>query len=261
MQSTKEIALDLLYGDYLENAQGFNKLYKEIYQEVYNNNKQDGKFDFVSREEYAKNKSQKVLDLVKKFCKKSDDELFGIFKTDAKRLFPQGKLEENIIRMINKMQSKEKEEYSHFDLSQAVVKHNNTVFFVEQVKIWTKKFLIINGGDVEKLRIKDNSEGLIYNSDFKKKVDKPRFNNFGDRFSGLQIATNDIWAYQIYLTDFSFTKNTPRGTLHFDFYDHFGLDYPDIEKYQNDIFIAWFVLQHFRGYPPFITRMSFTSKF
>ena len=53
----------------------------------------------------------------------------------------------------------------------------------------------------------------------------------------------------------------PHGELLFEMFDHFGLDYPDIEKYDNDIFIAWFILQHFRGYKPFITKISFTSKF
>lgn len=37
-------------------------------------------------------------------------------------------------------------------------------------------------------------------------------------------------------------------------FDHFGLDYPDIEKYDYDIFIAWFILQHFRGYKPYYNQ-------
>jgi hypothetical protein len=44
--------------------------------------------------------------------------------------------------------------------------------------------------------------------------------------------------------------------LNFIYYDHFGLDYPDIAKFDNDIFYSWFVLQHFKGFKPFITKIS-----
>ncbi len=50
-------------------------------------------------------------------------------------------------------------------------------------------------------------------------------------------------------------------------WDHFGLDYPDMEKMFNafpsakEVFICWFVLQHLRGYKPFITKITFTREF
>ena len=50
--------------------------------------------------------------------------------------------------------------------------------------------------------------------------------------------------------------------LHYVFYDHFGLDVPDVETYGYlEGFIAWFVLQHYTeyngAYKPFITMMEF----
>lgn len=92
-------------------------------------------------------------------------------------------------------------------------------------------------------------------------MDKPRFNNTSDTLSGIQIAINDVWAYKISLTEYYLKNDEPQGKLQFDFYDHFGLDFPDIEKFDYDIFMAWFVLQHFRGYKPFITKVSFTNNF
>ncbi len=46
-------------------------------------------------------------------------------------------------------------------------------------------------------------------------------------------------------------------------WDHFGLNYSDIEKfnYYRNGFITWFILQHLRGYKPFITKMTFEKEF
>jgi hypothetical protein len=68
-------------------------------------------------------------------------------------------------------------------------------------------------------------------TNFKENVDKTRFNNNSDTLSGIQIAINDVWAYKISLTEYYLKNNEPHGKLQFDFYDHFGLDFPDIEKF------------------------------
>lgn len=50
-------------------------------------------------------------------------------------------------------------------------------------------------------------------------------------------------------------------------WDHFGLDIPDMEKLFNIIpsvgetFVCWFILQHLRGYKPFITKITFEKEF
>lgn len=262
-ESSNETAVDLLFNDYPENSFGFKKLRDEIYKESLEAHKKDNISDFSLREKEALNKANLVIEKVKLFCKKNDSELFEIFKYDAELQFSAGKLQDNIDRMILKMQNNEGKEYSHTDLTAAVVEHENTKLFISQVKKWTIAYLKLDKfkSNIEALRITDNSEGIIYNSNFKEEVNKPRFNNVSDKFSGIQIATNDIWAYQIYLTKYYLENNEPHGELQLDFYDHFGLDYPDIEKYDNDIFISWFVLQHFRGYKPFITKISFNTKF
>jgi hypothetical protein len=262
-ESSNEIAVDLLYNDYQENEVGFQKLRTEIYNESFATHKQDGTFDFKARDKKASEKTDLIIEKIKLFCKKNDNELFELFNNDAETYFSRGKLQDNIDRMILKMQNKEGGEYTHIDLTAAVMEHENTKLFISQVKKWTTAYFKLDKfkDNIEALRITDNSEGIIYNSSFKEKVEKPRFNNREDTFSGIQIATNDIWAYQIYLTKYYLDKNEPHGELRFDFYDHFGLDFPDIEKYDNDIFIAWFVLQHFRGYKPFITKISFTTNF
>jgi hypothetical protein len=50
-------------------------------------------------------------------------------------------------------------------------------------------------------------------------------------------------------------------------WDHFGLDKPDMEKIHNlvpiaaEAFICWFILQHLRGYKPFVTKITFERSF
>gem|GEM_PF-981203 len=264
--STNQTAIDLLYNDYTENEAGFTKLRNQLRQEIYNVHKQDGTFDFTSRDYNADKKADKLIEKVKKFSKKTDVELFKIFNNEAEYV-SRGKLEDNIKRMIAKMQRNEGGEYSHIDLTNSVIEHENTIKFINEVKNYVVKYLKKNSSDISKLKIQDDGTGVIYEDmvDSKKpkdkQVNKPRFNNYSDTLSGIQIAINDIWAFQIYLSKYYVTNNEPHGELYFYFYDHFGLDYPDIEKYDYDIFIAWFILQHFRGYKPFITKVCFTSKF
>jgi len=258
--SSDEIAIDLLYKDYLENGIGFEKLRLELYKETYNVDKQDSIYNITSRENNAKKKSDSIIAKIKEFSKKSDSELFTLFYDEAENV-SKGKLEENIKRMILRMQNNQGGEYSHIDLSNAVIEHENTKKFIQSVKNWVVSFLKEYKNNLENLEIIDNSEGVIYNTSFKTKVDKPKFNNNSDTLSGIQIAINDVWAYQIYLNKYYLENGKPHGELEFHFYDHFGLDYPDIEKFDYDIFIAWFILQHFRGYKPFITSIKFTSKF
>lgn len=47
--------------------------------------------------------------------------------------------------------------------------------------------------------------------------------------------------------------------------DHFGVDLKDIEEKQDDFkygvgFTAWWILQHRKGYKPFITQVNIKCK-
>jgi len=48
--------------------------------------------------------------------------------------------------------------------------------------------------------------------------------------------------------------------LNYIYWDHFGLDFPDIQKFDKDIFYSWFVLQHFRGYKPLTTKIDIVGE-
>lgn len=87
-------------------------------------------------------------------------------------------------------------------------------------------------------------------------------------FRGETIVLNDIWASEIILRELSFTNNENyTAKYEVTLWDHFGLNLTDMEKIFNIIpsigetFVCWFILQHLKGYKPFITKITFEKEF
>jgi hypothetical protein len=94
-----------------------------------------------------------------------------------------------------------------------------------------------------------------------KKISSPAYCTWADRWEGLTLAINDTWAYEVKVADFELTgERTFRAKLSIVIYDHFGLDRADLEdKLINELagFRAWYLLQHVRGFRPFVTVVPF----
>ncbi|NJM78854.1 MAG: DUF3289 family protein [Flavobacterium sp.] len=88
-----------------------------------------------------------------------------------------------------------------------------------------------------------------------------------NKTEGLTIALNDIWATQVLIKELKNTGNHYTCKYEVILWDHFGLDLPDMEKVFNIIpsvgetFVTWFILQHLRGYKPFVTKIKFEKEF
>lgn len=93
------------------------------------------------------------------------------------------------------------------------------------------------------------------------------FSSFWDKVSGLGITVHQVWSAKAEIENYR--SNTGHGSWQFDlvytFYDHFGLDWEDVVKngdrhfpqyHTGDFFKAWYILQHYRGAKPFITKMT-----
>ncbi|MEN2412283.1 DUF3289 family protein [Flavobacterium mesophilum] len=254
--STNETAPDMLHGDYPENEIGFNKLQNELYLEEYN--KLIGKKNSVeSSHSRAKYLAEDRLSQIKIFCKKSNDELFEIFK-DKMWIYASGDIKTVVRDMVEKVRSNNGGEYTNQTLTNATIKHDNSIEFIKGVKDAIKEYLKSNSGKIDDLEIKDDSNGKIYKILLKNDIKSPKFD---DNFSGLRIAMNDIWTYQIYITRYKTNGTNFEMGLEYIYYDHFGLDFPDIHKYDQDIFYVWFVLQHFRNFKPFITKIDIVGEF
>ena len=94
----------------------------------------------------------------------------------------------------------------------------------------------------------------------------PDFGSQDDFSSSLHIAINDVWAYDIKISNFRLYKDKFTYDLAVQFYDHFGLDTHDVKKFgaADDTFKIWYYLQHskrFNGkYKPFITTWIYKKE-
>ena len=87
---------------------------------------------------------------------------------------------------------------------------------------------------------------------------------YPDKFGGLGVSIDGTQAYDISLTEFYFDNNSYKGKFRLEISDHFGLDSGDILKdyiRKNEEFICWYILQHLRGYKPFITYVPIIYSF
>ena len=93
------------------------------------------------------------------------------------------------------------------------------------------------------------------------------FSSFWDKIGGLGITVHQVWSSKAELKNYRIDSAGQHWmcTLKYTFYDHFGLDWEDIEKHGSDRiplyhtgdqFKAWFILQHYRSAKPFITEIS-----
>lgn len=249
-------ANDMLYKDYPENSIGFQRLRNELYSETYSVDKQENWYNYSSREDNATNQANSKIEKIKNFCKKSDSELFDIFRDDIKG-FAMGELENVAVSMVDAVKSNKGGVYNNINLTNAVIAHQNSQNFISAIKTNIQQYLSQNKGEISGLEIKDDSKGILYDMLVEDNVSSPKFS---DKFGGLGITINDVWAYQVYITYYKTTNNHFQMNLNYIYWDHFGLDYPDIQKYNNDIFFAWFIVQHFREYKPLLTKIDIVGK-
>jgi hypothetical protein len=88
--------------------------------------------------------------------------------------------------------------------------------------------------------------------------------NMNNLFGGYTIALNDIWATEVKIIKYELKENKYSGIYQVTLWDHFGLDRVDIEADKiagwGAGFMDWFILQHYRGYKPFITQVTFENE-
>lgn len=81
-----------------------------------------------------------------------------------------------------------------------------------------------------------------------------------DLTTGMTIAVDDTSAYLIYVESYELiSPHMYNAILRIEIYDNFGLNPEDIECGYGLLagFRSWFILQHARGYKPFLTKMVY----
>ena len=124
-----------------------------------------------------------------------------------------------------------------------------------------QKFIYNDGGVIDVLnRNLRATNGNINKIDIQIGViqsTRPKFNKLYDYFNGMKVTVDGIAAYIIYIDEYKLlSPNTYNAKLRIEIYDHYGLDKRDVEKFGYVAgFRSWYILQHVRGYKPFLTKM------
>lgn len=158
--------------------------------------------------------------------------------------------------------------YSNSELTQMVRQHTSSIEYVNKVTTQIKKTISIHSGDLSKMQYirKDRYDLTLVKLMSNEKIYEPVFDESADNFNGLGICIHSLWGTKIEITSYSEINGQYTGTLHFTYYDHFGLDWSDLSA-QLDFFgiRAWYILQHyteFQGkYKPYLTLIEFDVPF
>lgn len=182
---------------------------------------------------------------------------WSYFRFMVTSLFSVGELEAVALRMIAKFQSNSGGEFTDDVLTQKVQEHESTKRFVASLTEVITSTIRREGGDITSLK----NETIDWNG---KPYGRPRFSTLGDTFTGgLTICINDVWAYEVSITEYEVNASNFKGKFKVTLFDQFGLDKPDVDKKFGYLqgFRSWFLLQHRRNYKPFITKIEFENSF
>lgn len=212
-------------------------------------------------------KNGKIIDFKNIIDKKDNPKkLFDIMKSKF-RLNTMAGLSDVLNEWINHFSERvviinNKVDFRKFEnkkLTEKIKNHTDTKRVVDKVKGILKNELNSENiyYDIQQLLIKlaENE-----NNNFYKELhwgannehdNTPLFNK--DNLNGLRILVNDVWGYDVSIEKYSISNNKICGTLKFIFFDNFGLDDEDIEKFGNQFpiaegFKAWYFLQHYNNY-------------
>lgn len=182
---------------------------------------------------------------------------WGAFRVMVATLFSSGELQTVAMKMIAKFQSNSGGEFTDDVLTQKVVEHASTQRFVTSLRTIIVDTIKREGGDITSLK----NDAIDWNG---KPYGRPRFNESSDIWrGGLTICINDVWAYEVEITEYEVDESEFSGKFKVTLLDQFGLDKPDVDKKYGYLqgFRSWFLLQHRRNYKPFITRIEFDNTF
>lgn len=189
---------------------------------------------------------------------------FDAWLNMATSLFGGGELDMVVRAMIGRVRDNWGGEFRHPALALAVWKHPNTQQFADRLLKVVNQQIQKNKGVINPLSLQEWMTG------YQPPLVLPAFNTTADRYlgwlnGGLTMAINGVWAGKAEITQFEQAGNVYRGNVKVTFYDHFGLDLPDvgpdpdtgrIKEYGGLVgFRSWFILQHLDkfGYKPFLT--------
>lgn len=230
------------------------------------------------------------------FKSKNPEQLFEAFRKGIKRYTKNG-LNNEVNQLITKFSCNNNisSEFKNENIQKAACAHEKTKDIIQRITDGINKGIKFFKGDIDEfyIKLKEQEKDIKACNNDTSKIEAilskasnyslweilhwsnhenhyidytPDFSSAEDQKAGLKIAINDVWAYDIKISNFRLYKNKFTYDLAVQFYDHFGLDTHDIKKFgaADDTFKIWYYLQHskrFNGkYKPFITTWIYKKE-
>jgi len=247
----------------------------------------------VSKRRYDINEVSKIFN-IEETMKKDSTVLFKEFRDMAINDFTVSRLpnmQANILEMIQRFENKKGGIYENLELTNYIKGHPSTRRYCDELTEYIKSKLDGKIENISKLedievywKIKDKFGKYSLNMTKRYRGEHGKTFSLTPQYSGVSsiwqffseeeqrntiegvaIAVGDIWATEVVITRYELDKCEKKYTIRYKvtMWDHFGLNIEDlvgrVPLFEG--FKAWFVLQHFRGFKPFITKIEFANEF
>lgn len=231
--------------------------------------------EIIKQQEVQRAKNQKAiytkeeienLGSMMQFSMETDFRLWFNFRT-LKSVLAWGELSPVLDAMIDKFQRNEGGVFEDDRLNENIKDADSTKRYCNYLENYIAEKLKNNFDKLEEVEDKEIDWDTDNNRKKRRKKGKefitPLFpyNRYSENnlFEGRTLALNDIWATEVILKELQINGDDYIGKYQVILWDHFGLDKPDLEKfyYYGNGFRAWFILQHLKGYKPFLTKITF----
>ena len=183
--------------------------------------------------------------------------LFGVMSINASK-----EMKAVVSNMFNKFRYGSGSDFSDLTLNEIVKSHSKVSAFTEETKNSVIFWLKAHDADLSTLTYSDSRPVGSF-SDEIKKIPSAALDLGADWYNGLAITIHGFQGFDISITGYKRTDDTFSGTLHFKYFDHFGLDADDHNWAPG--FCDWYTLQHytrFKGaYQPYIDYIEFDVNF
>jgi len=175
--------------------------------------------------------------------------------------------------MIDTFIQGDTDEYRNNVLNQEVYNHESTQIYLSGVIFSLNSLINDYNGDIAALKYDTNNTRDRKEHPFVEKLEElkifePVYNSEWDKVNGFAFCLHGLWGNKVEVTSFIIDdiKKTYTGFLKVTLYDHFGLDFTDIQKYHlYGGFVSWYLLQHNdrynKAYKPFITLVEISVPF
>lgn len=157
------------------------------------------------------------------------------------------------MKMYDRFCSNDDSDYKNKLLNKLFTGHEKTKTCIKNFRERFEEYIKKYNYDIISFDINDFHKSIYgeYNEKGEPGIDRPKFDSYvSDGLTGPMICFHDTQGFNVDAEDVKIKNGKFACKLRFDFYDHFGLDSEDLNKFDiypilRTGFQGWYILQHF----------------